>query len=302
MTTRSPAIPATSGSAPGKSLRKAKRTFADVGFLGTVAGVLVSAPVLLRALVRPRTSAALREKVMLGVTSVTDCRYCRWGHSHWAMANGVPLEEVNQILGQQTDSLLAMNPAEAAAILFAQHYAEELERFDPKAIRNLRAHYSDAQVAEIVAYVRAIALGSLTGNSVDAVLDRLREVAMKLLWWWPFGTVPEISAAQLDSMSTGGAAAAQIIDVRTGNEWRAGHIAGAIHVPISELGARLPGLHLDGTRPIVAVCRSAHRSIPAVRLLRRYGFTGACQLQGGMLAWKQHGLPVADGDGGDLPR
>ncbi len=299
MTTRSTPIP---GSSPAKPLRKAKRTFADVGFLGTVANVVASGPVLLRALARPRTSAALREKVMLGVTSITDCRYCRWGHSHWAMANGVSLEEVNQILGQQTDSLLAKNPAEAAAILFAQHYAADLDRFDPKAIQNLRGHYSDAQVAEIVAYVRVIMLGSLTGNTVDAVLGRLREVAMKLLWWWPFGDVPEISATQLDSMNRGGAAAAQIIDVRTGNEWRSGHIAGAIHVSISELGARLPGLQLDGTRPIVAVCRSAHRSIPAVRLLRRHGFTNACQLQGGMLAWQQCGLPVAGGNGGNVRR
>lgn len=299
MTTRSTSIP---GSSPAKPLRKAKRTFADVGLLGPVANVVVAGPVLLRALARPRTSAALREKVMLGVTSVTDCRYCRWGHSHWAMANGVPLEEVNQILGQQTESLLAMNPAEAAAILFAQHYAEDLDRFDPKSIQNLRRHYGDAQVAEIVAYVRAIVLGSLIGNTVDAVLDRLREVAMKILWWWPFGNVPEISAAQLDGMSRGGAAAAQIIDVRTGTEWQSGHIAGAIHVPISELGARLPGLHLDGTRPIVAVCRSAHRSIPAVRLLRRHGFANACQLQGGMLAWQQRGLPVAGGNGGNVPR
>ena len=109
---------------------------------------------------------------MLGVTSITDCRYCQWGHTHWAMAHGVPLEEVNQILGQQIESLEAKNPAEAAAILFAQHYAENLDRFDPESIENLRKHYSDAQVAEILAYVRAITLGSLTGNTVDAFLGR----------------------------------------------------------------------------------------------------------------------------------
>ena len=135
---------------------------------------MASSPVLLAALVRPKTSAALREKVMLGVTSVTDCRYCQWGHTHWAMAHGVPLEEVNQILGHQIESLEAKNPAEAAAILFAQHYAEHLDRFDPESIENLRKHYSDAQVAEILAYVRAITLGSLTGNTVDAFLDRFR--------------------------------------------------------------------------------------------------------------------------------
>jgi len=151
---------------------KGKRTLTAGNFLRTLANALVSSPVLLAALIRPKTSAALREKVMLGVISVTDCRHCQWGHTHWAMAQGVPLEEVNQILGQQIESLQAKNPAEAAAILFAQHYAENLDRLDPGSIGNLRKHYSDAQVAEILAYVRAITLGSLTGNTVDVLLGR----------------------------------------------------------------------------------------------------------------------------------
>ena len=83
-------------------------------------------------------------------------------------------EEVNQILGLQIDALEAKNPAEAAAILFAQHYAESLDQLDPDSLENLRQFYSDAQAAEILAYVRVITLGSLTGNTVDAFLDRFR--------------------------------------------------------------------------------------------------------------------------------
>jgi len=156
-----------------------KRTLTPGNFFKMVANFVASGPVLLAALIRPKTSAALREKVMLGVTSVTDCRYCQWGHTHWAMAQGVPLEEVNQILGRQIESLKAKNPAEAAAILFAQHYAENLDRFDPESIENLRKYYSDAQAAEILAYVRAITLGSLTGNTVDAFLGRFRRGGTK---------------------------------------------------------------------------------------------------------------------------
>ena len=151
-----------------------KRTLPCGGFVKAVANVVSSSHVLLVALVRPKIPAALREKVFLGVTSITDCRYCRWGHTHWAMARGVPLEEVNQILRQQIESLEAKNPAEAAAILFAQHYAENLDRFDPASLGNLRRYYSEAQVAEILAYVRAITFGSLTGNTVDAILGRFR--------------------------------------------------------------------------------------------------------------------------------
>ena len=172
MATTSPRLPEAGASAPPQKLAKAKRTFTPANFLKTVANAVASGPVLLAALVKPKTSAALREKVMLGVTSITDCRYCQWGHTHWALAHGVPLEEVNQILGHDIESLKAKDPAEAAAILFARHYAEQLDKFDPKAIENLRAYYSTAQVAEILAYVRAITLGSLTGNTLDAILGR----------------------------------------------------------------------------------------------------------------------------------
>ena len=164
--------PKSGASTPPNHPGKAKRTLTPDNFLKTVANVMASGPVLLEALVRPNISAALREKLFLAVTSVNDCRYCKWGHTHWAMAQGVPLEEVNQILSHQIESLEAKDPAEAAAILFAQHYAEQLDQFDPAAIENLRKYYSDAEVAEILAYVRFITLANLTGNTVDAILDR----------------------------------------------------------------------------------------------------------------------------------
>jgi len=166
--------PTKTASAPPKHHRKPKRTLTPDNFLKTVVNVVASGRVLARAFIKPRTSAALREKVVLGVTSVNECRYCAWGHTHWAMAHGVSLDEVNRILGHQAAELAAKDPAEAAAILFAQHYAEHRDQFDPEAIDNLRKYYSDAQIDEIIAYVRAITLGNLTGNTVDAFLGRFR--------------------------------------------------------------------------------------------------------------------------------
>ena len=174
MTSPGPTRPANGATASWKPPVAAKRTLTRENAFRTVADVVASTPTLIASLVRPKTSAALREKVMLGVTSVTNCGLCQWGHSHWAMAHGVPLEEVNQILSQENEALAAKDPAEAAAILFAQHYAENLDRIDPASIENLRQYYSDAQVAEILAYVRAITLGSLTGNTLDALLGRFR--------------------------------------------------------------------------------------------------------------------------------
>lgn len=118
---------------------------------------------------------------------------------------------------------------------------------------------------------------------------------MGMFWWLPFGKVPEVSALRLDAMRKDGSTRPQIIDVRTGGEWKSGHIAGALNVPTNELASRISSLQLDGKRPIVAVCRAARRSVPAVRLLRQHGLRNASQLEGGMLAWRKSGLPVEGG-------
>jgi len=110
----------------------------------------------------------------------------------------------------------------------------------------------------------------------------------KQFWWWPFGRVPEISANELHRLVRGDKPV-QIVDVRSEAEWRRSHIPGAVSAPIGALKHRLTALQLDAHQPIIAICLSAHRSIPAVRLLRARGFENAVQLKGGMLAWwRQH--------------
>jgi rhodanese-related sulfurtransferase len=112
---------------------------------------------------------------------------------------------------------------------------------------------------------------------------------MRPPWWLPFGSVPELRAPAL-FQALQGLVPPQLVDVRTSNEFAAGHIEGALHVPINELARRLPELELDPGRPVVAICLTAHRSIPAVRLIRGHGLE-ARQLAGGMLAWRASGLP-----------
>lgn len=110
-------------------------------------------------------------------------------------------------------------------------------------------------------------------------------------WWWPFGSVPGIAPGEL-AKALRGKDAPQVLDVRTAAEFRQGHIAGALHCDVSHLSSRLSALGLDPARPVVAVCLSAHRSPPAVRLLLTRGFTDARQLEGGMLAWQAERLPT----------
>ncbi|MGA8893052.1 MAG: rhodanese-like domain-containing protein [Anaeromyxobacteraceae bacterium] len=113
---------------------------------------------------------------------------------------------------------------------------------------------------------------------------------MKLPWWFPFGSVPEV-AAQALAEELRGAAPPVLLDVRTPAEFARGHVAGARNVPVTVLRERLAALGLAPGTAVVAICLSAHRSPPAVRLLRAAGLE-ARQLRGGMIAWSSAGLPV----------
>jgi rhodanese-related sulfurtransferase len=120
-------------------------------------------------------------------------------------------------------------------------------------------------------------------------------------WWLPLGKVPEISAVELHERLLGGTRV-QLLDVRSHGEWHRSRIAEATNVPITHLRRQIATLGLDGTRPVVAICLSAHRSIPAVRLLRARGFQEVMQLKGGMLAWWRDGLPTVGGDADSVKR
>lgn len=102
-------------------------------------------------------------------------------------------------------------------------------------------------------------------------------------------SVPEVVARELaEALATD--APPQLVDVRTALEHRQSRVPGAVSAPLSTLDA----LELDPTRPVVAICLSAHRSIPAVEALAERGFDAA-QLKGGMLAWWAAGLPTEKG-------
>ncbi len=85
---------------------------------------------------------------------------------------------------------------------------------------------------------------------------------------------------------------ALVIDVRDTGEYEAGHIAGARHVPEKQLAERLKELEKFKDRALLVVCRNGVRSSVAVQVLRRGGFNEAVNLQGGIAAWVQGGMPL----------
>lgn len=83
-----------------------------------------------------------------------------------------------------------------------------------------------------------------------------------------------------------------VIDVRPAEEYAAGHIPGAVSIPLDDLGERLADLPADST--VVAYCRGAYCVLAhhAVRALTAHG-RRAVRLEDGMLEWRLSDLPVA---------
>ena len=111
---------------------------------------------------------------------------------------------------------------------------------------------------------------------------------------WPLlsrradGEVGTLAAVQLINHQD-----ALVLDVREDVEYDAGHIANARHIPVGKIEGRLQELEKFKSKPIVVVCRSGMRSNRACSVLRKHGFTGVHNLEGGINAWQQASLPVA---------
>lgn len=82
----------------------------------------------------------------------------------------------------------------------------------------------------------------------------------------------------------------QIIDVRMTGEWEAGHIAGAMHLPLHALAERVEEVAIE--RPTAVVCGSGYRSSIATALLEQRGVRSLMNVLGGMSAWVAAGYPT----------
>lgn len=149
-----------------------KRTFSLPLLAGSLASAATHLPRLARALARPATSPALREKVMLGVTAVNDCRYCSYVHTGLALENGVDLDALQDVLDHGTFG--NVDDREAVAILYAKHFADTVRQPSAAAQAALSRAFTEDEQKEIMAYIHAIYFANLAGNSADAWLTRLR--------------------------------------------------------------------------------------------------------------------------------
>ena len=83
---------------------------------------------------------------------------------------------------------------------------------------------------------------------------------------------------------------ALVVDVRSTAEWRSGHIAGSVHIPLGKLVSQMSDR--PRAQPVVLVCESGSRSAIGASLLTAAGFNDVTNLTGGINAWKSDGLPL----------
>jgi hydroxyacylglutathione hydrolase len=83
----------------------------------------------------------------------------------------------------------------------------------------------------------------------------------------------------------------QLLDVRSPDEWKDGHIPNARHIFLGELRDHL--LELDQRKPTVVYCDSGYRASIATSILKQEGFGCVCNVPGSWQAWKKAGFPVA---------
>lgn len=84
-----------------------------------------------------------------------------------------------------------------------------------------------------------------------------------------------------------------VVDVRSTEEFAAGHVPGAINLPHDTLTGSEPVLKDWKQKPVVVYCKSGRRSAIAAEVLEKQGFTQLEHLTGDMQGWEQQGRPVA---------
>ena len=105
-----------------------------------------------------------------------------------------------------------------------------------------------------------------------------------------FHKLPQMSVHELNATLETAPDTQQLLDVRREDEWRQGHIRGALHIPASDLSARLD--ELDRAVPVAVYCSTGYRAGIAASVLKRSGCGAVFNVPGSIVAWKAAGFEV----------
>ncbi len=102
--------------------------------------------------------------------------------------------------------------------------------------------------------------------------------------------IPEASPQQVSELLKNNGKSPVLLDVRESDEWRQGHLEGAIPLPRGFLEIKVETAIPDKNTPIVAYCAGGVRSLLAAKVMREMGYQNVTSMAGGYGAWKNGGF------------
>lgn len=148
-----------------------KRVFSPASLIEILGDIVRAAPTMPGTFTSGRISPAFRERILLAVTSVNQCRYCQWAHTDLAVASGVSSEQIGALLGSSTESVPG---EERVALLYALHYAQTNRQPAVAERKKLIDTYGEETARDIENWIYLIFFSNLSGNTFDSFLSRLR--------------------------------------------------------------------------------------------------------------------------------
>jgi adenylyltransferase/sulfurtransferase len=101
--------------------------------------------------------------------------------------------------------------------------------------------------------------------------------------------IPEVTAQQVNDLLKNNGNSPVILDVREKDEWREGHLEGAVSLPRGFLEIKVESTIPDKNTPIIAYCAGGVRSLLAAKIMREMGYQNVSSMAGGYAAWKNAG-------------
>jgi len=111
-----------------------------------------------------------RERLMLAVTSVNQCRYCSFAHRKMALTEGISYEEIQKLSNGNLDKC---PEEELPALLYAQHWAEFEGKPEPEIVQHIQNIYGKDKALVIELIIRMINAANLAGNTLDLFLHKV---------------------------------------------------------------------------------------------------------------------------------
>ena len=132
---------------------------------------------------------------------------------------------------------------------------------------------------------------------MNFILDHLPTVAIAVLsggalLWTSLAPRGRLATSMQATQMINRGKSTAVIDVRSADEFAAGHLRDAKNIPLADLGSRIGELDKAKIKTVIVVDQNGSRAAKAERQLKTAGFADIYSLEGGIAAWTAAGLPV----------